>query len=212
MANTNDNTTKLRYALDEQMMAYHGQDDTRQQAEEIAHDLIKYADLPLIIRCRALCVLGCSDEGDYVHYAEQSVHFAKLGLAATQEAGGDDTDGKFILEGCEEGLAAAKEAKVVVDAKAATRVLTESAEVEDEQDDEEDEEFDDEGMVEIRDAEDWEEEDNDDEDEGELVWDPDWDEGRKAEVWAKQDRLAVAAADISASTSKKIGGKVEEAE
>lgn len=73
-----NNTTKVYYVPDEQMMAYRDNDDTRRQAKEIAHDLIKYAGLPLIIRCRALCVLGCSDEGDYVHYAEQSVHFAKL--------------------------------------------------------------------------------------------------------------------------------------
>ena len=96
----------------------------------IAHDLIKYPDLPLIIRCRALCVLGCSDEGDYVHYAEQSVQYAKLGLAATQEDGGADTDGKRILRGCQRRLTAAKEAEAVADAKSATTATTKSADLE----------------------------------------------------------------------------------
>ncbi|KAM0701991.1 hypothetical protein Q7P35_010901 [Cladosporium inversicolor] len=205
MANMNNNTTKVYYALDEQMMAYHDKNDTRGQAEEIAHDLIKYADLPIIIRSRALCVLASSDEGDYVYYAEQRVHFAKLGLAATQEDGGDDTDGKLILEGCEEGLAAAKEAKAAADddAKAATTASTGSGDVEVEQDgeqdgeeddEEEEEEEEDKGIVEIRGAQYEDEEDTDDEDEGEVVWHADWDDERKAEAWAAQDRLAVAAA------------------
>jgi hypothetical protein len=122
MAKTNDNTTNVYDRLDEQMLACHKKDDdqSRRQAEEIAHDLVKDPGLPLLIRCHALCILGCSDEGDYVHYAEQSVHFAKLGLAATQEEGGDDTDGQRILRGCEKGLAAAKAAKAVADAKAQT--------------------------------------------------------------------------------------------
>ena len=46
-----DNTTKVYYALGENMMGYHESDDKRGQAEEIAHDLIKHADLPLLIRC-----------------------------------------------------------------------------------------------------------------------------------------------------------------
>jgi hypothetical protein len=152
--------------------------------------LIKYADLPLIIRCRALYVLGCSDEGDYVHYAEQSVHFAKLGLAATQEDGGDDTEGKRILRGYEKGLAAAGKAKAAADAKATTRASTENAEMEVEQADEHME--------------------DDDEDDGEVVWDPDWDEERKAEAWAAQDRLAAAAAGASASSPQTRGEKSEE--
>ena len=230
MANMNDNTTKVYYALDEQMVACHDKDDvqSRRQAEEIAHDLIKNADLPLLIRCRALCVLGCSDEGDYVHHAEQSVYFAKLGLAATQEKGGDDTDGKRILRGCEKGLAAAKVAKAVADAKAATTASTESAEVqaeqENEQDGEEDEEDneddDDEQVVVIRDATYEDEEDVDDDGEEELVWHAGWDEERKAEAWAKHDRLEAAAAAAAAgegdataaSAPQTRGEKAEEAD
>jgi hypothetical protein len=223
MVNTDDNTTKLYYALDKQMVAHHDKDDaqSRRQEEKIAHDLIKHADLPLIIRCRALCVLGCSDDDDYVHYAEQSVHFAKLGLAATQEDSGDDTEGKTILRGCEKGLAAAKAAKAVADAKAATKASTESAEMEVEQTDgqedgkgdevaeEEDDEEDEEEAVVIRDAKCEDEEDVDDDEEEEVVWHADWDEERKAEAWAAQDRLAAAAADASAST---LQTRSEEAE
>lgn len=143
--------------------------------------MIGYADLSLLIRCRALCILGCSDEGDYVHYVEQSVHFAKLGLAASREAGSNDTDGKGVLEGCEEGLAAAKAAKADADAKAGTAASAEGTEVKvekgNEQDDdtteaevvdEEDEEEEavDEQVVVIRDVRCGDEEDPDDKDEG----------------------------------------------
>ena len=44
-------TTTVYYTLDEQMTTYHDKDDKLGQAEEIAHDLIKHADLPLLIRC-----------------------------------------------------------------------------------------------------------------------------------------------------------------
>lgn len=241
MADINENITKLYYAIDEQMVAHHDKDDaqSRRQGERIAHSLIKNADLPLIIRCRALCVLGCSDEGDYVHYAEQSVHFTKLGLTATQEDGGDETDGKQILRGCEKVLAAAREAKAVADPKAATAASTGNAEVEVEQDDEhmgddqqddvggdeegrdisgeegdeEDEEDDDEEVVQIRAAtyeeEEEEEEDVNDDDEGEVVWHADWDDERKAEAWAAQDRLAAAAANASASAPQTRGDEGE---
>jgi hypothetical protein len=225
MINTDNNTTKVYYALDEQMVAHHDKDDaqSRRQAEKIAHDLIKHADLPLIIRCRALCVLGCSDEGDYVHHAEQSVHFAKLGLTATQEDGGDDTEGKTILRGCEKGLAAAKAAKAVADAKAATKASTESAEVEVEQNDEQEDgkgdevaeeegdEEDEEEVIVIRDAK-YEDEEDVDDDEEEVVWHADWDEERKAEAWAAQDRLEAAAADASASTLQTRREEAEEAD
>lgn len=121
-------------------------------------------------------------------------------MAVTQGDGGDDKDGKIILEGCKEGLVAAKAAKAVADAKAATAASSEGAEMEVKEDDEqdgeededEDEEDDDEQVIEIMDVEGGDEGDVDDEDEGELVWDPDWDEARKAEAWAKQDRLSAA--------------------
>jgi hypothetical protein len=42
------------------------QAEGRKQAEDIAHSLIVHVNLPLLIRCRALCILGCSNEGDFV--------------------------------------------------------------------------------------------------------------------------------------------------
>jgi hypothetical protein len=196
MANINENTTNVYYALDEQMMAYRDEGDTHSQAEEIAHVLIKHAGLPLLIRCRALCVLGCSEEGDYVHYAEQSVHFAKLGLFATQEEGGDNTDGKSVLKGCEKGLAAAK-AAAAAKAIITPAASTESAKVEVEQYDRE--LVDDEQVLK-------DEGDEDVDDEGsEVVWHADWDEERKAAANAKQDALyyqslAAGEGDVTAAT------------
>lgn len=73
MVHTADNTTKVYHALDEQMTTYHDKDDKLGQAEEIAHDLIKHADLPLLIRCCALWILGCSEKGNYVHYADRPI-------------------------------------------------------------------------------------------------------------------------------------------
>jgi hypothetical protein len=89
MSDLHEKTRRAYYALDEQMTKAHREndDDSRSQAERIAHDLIQHADLPLLIRCRALCILGCSNKGDYVRYAEESVHFAKLGLAQSLAEG-----------------------------------------------------------------------------------------------------------------------------
>lgn len=163
------------------------------------------------------------EQGDYVHYAEQSVHFAKLGLTATQEDGGDETDGKQILRGCEKVLASAREAKAVADAKAATAASTGNAKVEVEQGDErmesdeeseeeggeEGEEEDEEEVVQIRDAQYEDEESLDNEGEGEIGWDPDWDEERKSAAWAAQDHLAAAAANASTSALQTRGHEAE---
>jgi hypothetical protein len=110
MSTLHENTRRIYYALDEHMTKAHreGDDDSRADAERTAHSLIQYADLPLLIRCRALCILGCSNKGNYVHYAEQSVYFAKLGLAQPRPEGESSEEGELILKCCEEGLAAAK--------------------------------------------------------------------------------------------------------
>jgi hypothetical protein len=109
MSTLHENTRRIYYALDEHMTKAHrkGDDDSRSDAERTAHSLIQYADLPLLIRCRALCILGCSNKGNYVHYAEQSVYFAKLGLEQPRPEGESSEEGELILKCCEEGLAAA---------------------------------------------------------------------------------------------------------
>lgn len=121
MSRLHENTRRVYYALDEHMTKAHreGDDDSRADAERTAHSLVQHADLPLLIRCRALCILGCSNEGDYVHYAEESVHFAKLGLEQPRPEGESSEEGELILKCCEEGLAAAKAVAAAAAAEAA---------------------------------------------------------------------------------------------
>jgi hypothetical protein len=103
MTDIYENTTRVYYALHEQMNEFYrkGATDIKstREAESIAHSLIKNDDLPLLIRCRALCILGCSDRGDYLFHAEESVRYAKLGLASDKV--GDhkgDEDAQLISE------------------------------------------------------------------------------------------------------------------
>jgi hypothetical protein len=112
MSHLHENTRRIYYALDEHMTKAHreGDDDSRSDAERTAHSLIQHADLPLLIRCRALCILSCSNQGDSVRYAEESVHFAKLGLEQPLPEGESNEEGELILKCCEESLAAAKAA------------------------------------------------------------------------------------------------------
>jgi hypothetical protein len=86
MTNIHESTTRVYYALHKQMNESYRKGATdiesTREAESIAHSLIKNDDLPLLICCRALCILGCSDRGDYLFFAEESAHYAKLGIAA----------------------------------------------------------------------------------------------------------------------------------
>jgi hypothetical protein len=120
MSHLHENTRRIYYALDEYMTKAHreGDDDSRSDAERTAHSLIQHADLPLLIRCCALCILSCSNEGDYVRYAEESVHFAKLGLEQPLPEGESNEKGELILKCCEESLAAAKAAAAAATAAA----------------------------------------------------------------------------------------------
>lgn len=107
-----ENTTRVYYALYQQMNEFYRKGATdiesTRKAKSIAHSLIENDDLPLLIRCRALCILGCSDWGDYLFYAEESVHHAKLGLATlASDKDGDyegDEDAQLILKCYEECL------------------------------------------------------------------------------------------------------------
>jgi hypothetical protein len=112
------NMTRAYYALYEQMNDFYRKGATdiesTREAESIAHILIKNDDLPLLIRCRALCILGCSDQGNYLFYAEESVRYAKLGLAVLasdkdRDHEGDE-DAQLILKCCEECLEGAQAA------------------------------------------------------------------------------------------------------
>jgi hypothetical protein len=112
------NSTRAYYALYEQMNDFYRKGATEiestREAESIAHILIKNDDLPLLIRCRALCILGCSDQGNYLFYAEESVRYAKLGLAVLasdkdRDHEGDE-DAQLILKCCEECLEGAQAA------------------------------------------------------------------------------------------------------
>ena len=62
------------------MMAAHreGTDARRTYAEQSARILLEHADLPLLLRARALMILGCSDEGDFVSAAREAVRIAQL--------------------------------------------------------------------------------------------------------------------------------------
>jgi hypothetical protein len=118
MTNIHESTTRVYYALHKQMNESYRKGATdiesTREAESIAHSLIKNDDLPLHICCRALCILGCSDRGDYLFFAEESVHYAKLGITAVaSEQDGDhegSEDAQLILKCCEERLEGAEAA------------------------------------------------------------------------------------------------------
>jgi hypothetical protein len=86
-------------------------------AEDAARSLITQVDLPLLIRCQALCVLGSSsNENDFLRYAEEAVHFAEV---AVQQEGEPKDEGKksdldvanFMLESCQKILEGARKLK-----------------------------------------------------------------------------------------------------
>jgi hypothetical protein len=87
-------------------------------ADDIARGLIAHVDLPLVIRCQALCVLGSSNnEHDFLRYAEEAVHFAEL--AVQQEGKAKDEGEKsdmetacFMLESCKKVLEGVQKLKV----------------------------------------------------------------------------------------------------
>lgn len=63
-------------------------DASRAKAEDTARILLENADLPLVIRACACMILGCSDTApDYLHWAEEGVRVAELGVANTSVVG-----------------------------------------------------------------------------------------------------------------------------
>jgi hypothetical protein len=186
MTNIYENITRVYYALYEQMNEVYSKGATdiqsTREAERIAQSLIKNDDLPLLIRCRALCILGSFDKGDYLRYAEESVHYARLGLASdTIGSHEGDDDGQLILKCCEECLEGAKAAA----AEAGTGQALDS---EDEMEDSEES-----GV---------QEDDDDDDDEGEVVWDPAWDDERKAKAIADHAGMIAAISDNAAKVAE----------
>jgi hypothetical protein len=187
MTDIYENTTRVYYALYEQMNEFYRKGATdiesTREAESIAHSLIKNDDLPLLIRCRALCIFGCSDQGDYLSYAEESVNYAKLGLEALASDKDADHEGdehaQLILKCCEECLEGAQ-------AAAAKAGSDQGPDSDDEMEDSEEPEV----------QEDGDEDDNDD-GEGVVVWDPDWDDERKAKADA-DDEARIAALNSAA--------------
>ena len=47
-----------------------GSEEDHKQVEDVVNRLIVNDDVPLLIRCRALCILGCSNEGNCVRYGK----------------------------------------------------------------------------------------------------------------------------------------------
>ncbi|KAK4542858.1 hypothetical protein LTR36_006047 [Oleoguttula mirabilis] len=97
--------------MDESMHEFHkkGQEDkkNRDEAEHIAQILLSYADLPLVFRCRALMIMGCSEKPGYVEWAKEAVRFAELGTASAQ---GPLTEGdQQLLANCKTLLEQAEE-------------------------------------------------------------------------------------------------------
>lgn len=160
----------------------------REQAERTAHSLIAHDDLPLLIRCRALCILGCSDEGDFIRYAKEAVHFAEVGVRETQQEIGEfgenveaeDDVAKPDMKTAELILKCCREVLEGAEAAFAENPALEADEMEGQEDDEDDED-------------------------GELVWDPDWDEETQARVkatWAPwPPQLTTTPTDIQTSTT-----------
>lgn len=56
-------------------------------AESTAHTLLENADLPLLIRARALIVLGCSQKADCLEMAEEAVRIVRVGMAEMERNG-----------------------------------------------------------------------------------------------------------------------------
>jgi hypothetical protein len=91
--------------------------EQNKRAEDTARGLIAQVDLPLLIRCQALCVLGSSsNEHDSLRYAEEAVHFSEL--AVQQEGKAKDEGEKsdmetacFMLESCKKVLEGAQKLK-----------------------------------------------------------------------------------------------------
>jgi hypothetical protein len=161
------------------------------EAENIAHSLIKNDDLPILIRCRALCILGCSDQGDYLFYAEESVRYAKLGLASDKVGDHkEDELAQLILETCEECLEGAE-------AAAAKAGSDQELYSDDEMRESEESEVQEDG------------DDDDDNDEGVVVWDAEWDDKRKAKATA-DDEARIAAFNDAANMAEG-GDEIREA-
>jgi hypothetical protein len=189
MTDIYENTIRLYYALYEQMNEFYRKGaidiDSTREAESIAHILIKNDDLPILIRCRALCILGCSDQGGYLFYAEESVRYAKLGLASDKvgDHKGDEL-AQLILESCEECLEGAKAAA----AKSGSgHELDSDEEMEESEESDVEEDGGDDGGEEI------------------VVWDADWDDERKAKASA-DDEARIAALKNAARIAEEGDG------
>jgi hypothetical protein len=151
------------------------------RARTTAHSLIKHDGLPLQIRIRALTIIGCFTEGDFVRYAEEAVHFARIAFEGEVESSGDVDFAQSLLETVDEVLTSAK-------AAAAAKVGSPSQ-----------------GERMVVDGQDDEEEEDDEvgSGEGEVVWDEEWDDEKKAAVratWAPWPPAAQVAGGVAEET------------
>lgn len=86
-------------------------------AEDAARSLITQVDLPLLVRCQALCVLGSSNnEHDSLRYAEEAVHLAKVAVQQEGETKDEREESNIdtanvMLEYCQKILEGAQKLK-----------------------------------------------------------------------------------------------------
>ncbi|KAK4539172.1 hypothetical protein LTR36_001184 [Oleoguttula mirabilis] len=89
--------------LNKSMHEPHKEEDeeSRNEAEHIAKILISYANLLLLLRCRSLLFLGCSENPGYVEWANEAVRMAELGMSTAENP--TEADYK-LLEDCKQVL------------------------------------------------------------------------------------------------------------
>lgn len=79
-------------------------------AESTAHILLENADLPLLIRARALIVLGCSQKADCLEMAEEAIRIVRVGMAEMESNGAPPNEEiNDLLRECEKVRDGAKE-------------------------------------------------------------------------------------------------------
>lgn len=61
--------------------------DRDEYAESTARILLENADLPLLIRARALIVLGCAQNGDCLEMAEEAIRVVNVGIEEAKKDG-----------------------------------------------------------------------------------------------------------------------------
>lgn len=93
------NSEAVFQALFEQMMTHHrtATEAGAAKADEIALDLIKHAELPLLFRVRAHMVPASGNNAEYMWHAREAVRVAEMGISLFGEGHGSSTGGPAAL-------------------------------------------------------------------------------------------------------------------